>query len=536
MIAGQVRAQSGLLWAAALAGALVAAASVGLLGLSGWFIVGSAIAGAGGLMAVQAFNYLLPSACIRLLAIVRTAARYGERVTGHEAALNALASLRPSLFDALAAAPPECSMALSSGETSARLVQDVDAVQTLFVRLSSPWSLGAGAVSAVGLAMLASPSAGLAILAGMAAAVLGAAILGRRLADPAGRDVQAAIGALKARLTAFQAATPELRAYGLEDWAGQEAAEAARVLDEATLRGATAGGWMTAWQAAAGGGAVAGAVVAASSAPAPLIALAALCAVTGVEAAAGLATALRQRGAAEAAIERLDRLADPDEEIQRVDRPDGVEIQLLTADLRLAPPMRLAIGGVSGAGKTTLIERILGLRAATNGEIAVGGVDLADMAAGGQRPLFAYAAQTVQLIEGSVRDNLALADPTATEARMSAALIDVGLDARLGLDTPLGADGERLSGGERRRLALARAWLRPAAWLVLDEPTEGLDAATEARVLAALDRRLGESGQGLILVSHRPAPVALCDTQAVVEGISGEGRVDLRPKRAAEAT
>ena len=531
MIAGQVRVQNGRLWAAAVAGALVSAASVGLLGLSGWFIVGSAIAGAGGLMAVQAFNYLLPSACIRLLAIVRTAARYGERVAGHEAALNALARMRPALFDALAAAPPERSMALSSGETSARLVQDVDAIQTLFVRLSSPWSLGAGAVSAIGLALLASPLAGLAILTAMTAAVLGAAVLGRVLADPAGREAQAATGALKARLTALEAATPELRAYGLEGWASEQAAEAGAALDEAVLRGATAGGWMTAWQAAVGGAAVAGAVVAASSAPAPLIALAALCAVTGVEAAAGLATALRQRGAAEAAIERLDRLAAPDPQAGRGGRPEGDEIQLLTVGLRLTPPMRLAIGGASGAGKTTLVERMLGLRASPGGEVMVGSVDLADMAPGGQRPLFAYAAQTVQLIEGSVRDNLALADPEATEAQMSAALVDVGLDGRLGLDTPLGVDGERLSGGERRRLALARAWLRPAAWLVLDEPTEGLDAATETRVLAALDRRLGESGQGLILISHRPAPVALCDTLVVVEGIGGDGRIDLRPMR-----
>ncbi|MFN4186303.1 MAG: amino acid ABC transporter ATP-binding/permease protein, partial [Hyphomonas sp.] len=133
---------------AAAGGAVVAVAATCLLGLSGWFITGAAIAGVAGSAAVQAFNYMMPSATIRLLAILRTGARYIERVAGHEAALKALARLRPQLFDALAAAPPAQALALSSGEASARLVQDVDAVQTLFVRLSAPWALGAGAVSA----------------------------------------------------------------------------------------------------------------------------------------------------------------------------------------------------------------------------------------------------------------------------------------------------------------------------------------------------------------------------------------------------
>ena len=67
------------------------------------------------------------------------------------------------------------------------------------------------------------------------------------------------------------------------------------------------------------------------------------------------------------------------------------------------------------------------------------------------------------------------------------------------------------SGGGRRRLSLARALLRPAPWLVLDEPTEGLDSATEALVIARLSQRLSRTGQGLLLITHRPAPLALCE-------------------------
>jgi ATP-binding cassette subfamily C protein CydC len=129
-----------------------------------------------------------------------------------------------------------------------------------------------------------------------------------------------------------------------------------------------------------------------------------------------------------------------------------------------------------------------------------------------------------------VRENLRLAVPTADDDQLWAVLEDAGLTDRIraapgGLDAPLGENGARLSGGERRRLGLARAYLRPAPWLVLDEPTEGLDAATEAKVLDRLAQRLQRTGQGLILVSHRPAPLALCDQTLTVSGIASDGHV-----------
>lgn len=114
-----------------------------------------------------------------------------------------------------------------------------------------------------------------------------------------------------------------------------------------------------------------------------------------------------------------------------------------------------------------------------------------------------------------MRDNLRLAAPKATDDQLWAVLEDAALADRIraapeGLSAYLGDDGERLSGGERRRLALARAYLRDAPWLLLDEPTEGLDAATEALVVARLDARLARTGQGLVLVSHRAAAAAVC--------------------------
>ncbi|MDO9608005.1 MAG: ATP-binding cassette domain-containing protein [Brevundimonas sp.] len=534
LIAAQRQAQRARLRIAAAGGAVVAVAATCLLGLSGWFITGAAIAGVAGSAAVQAFNYMMPSATIRLLAILRTGARYIERVAGHEAALKALARLRPQLFDALAAAPPAQALALSSGEASARLVQDVDAVQTLFVRLSAPWALGAGAVSAALLAGMASPVAGLMLLLAMGLSAAGSVLIARRLAAPAGREVQIATGRLKDRLASLEAVSPELKAYGLDRWAASEAAHAASGLDRAQIALSQAGGWMAAWQATVTGLAVAAVVPATLGASLPMTALAALAAVMGIEAAAGLVGALQQNGAAVEAARRLDALASVPS-LAPSPAPSEASLVLSADGAHLAPQMRLGLIGPSGSGKTTLAERLVGLRDALPNEARLGGLDIAAIAPDDRRPLFAYAAQDIRLIDGTIRDNLLLAGP-ADDTALWRALEDAALAERVradpaGLDARVGPNGERLSGGERRRLGLARAYLRSAPWLVLDEPTEGLDPATEVQVLSALDRRLKHSGQGLIVVSHRPAPTELCDRVIRVEGIAEDGKISLSAAR-----
>ncbi|MEH6663428.1 MAG: ATP-binding cassette domain-containing protein [Brevundimonas sp.] len=516
MIAGQRRLERGRLRLAAAGGAVVSVAAVCLLGLSGWFITGAALAGTAGLLAAQTFNYLMPSAIIRLLAILRTGARYVERVAGHEAALRALSRLRPQLFTALAAAPPERALALSSGEASARLIQDVDAIQTLFVRLSTPWALGAGALSAVILTSMAAPIAGLLLALTLGVGALGSVILARRLSDPAGRDLQVAVGALKDHIGALEAAAPEMKAYGLQGWAADSTASVAARLDRIQTRLSLAAGWIALWQAGVTALAVVLVVPATAGAALPMTALAALAAVMGVEAASGLAGVLHQNGGAVQAMSRLeDMISGAPADQQATAASHGLGLPALGVDL--APGMRLAFTGASGAGKTSLIERLAGLRAARAGEWFIGGVDAAHLRPEARRALFAYAAQDVRLIDGTVRQNLLLAGP-ADDAALWRALEDAALAHRVeadprGLDAPVGPGGEFLSGGERRRLALARACLRDAPWLLLDEPTEGLDAATESRVIEALERRLARTGQGLLLVSHRQAPLGLCTRQ-----------------------
>jgi ATP-binding cassette, subfamily C, bacterial CydC len=523
LVAEQRRRQAGPLIMAAAASAVVGAGSTALLGLSGWFITGAALAGAAGLAAAQAFNVLLPSATIRLLAILRTAARYGERLQGHAAALDALAAIRPRLFAALAAAPPREALAISRGEAAARLVQDVDAVETRFVRLSAPWGAAAGVGMALALGALAGIAPALAILAAVALHLVLARLLTRRLSAPAGAAIQAAGGELKEALAAFAAAAPELKVYGAQGPALDRIAELGGRLDALKVRAARAQGMLGLSEGALTGLTVAAVLALAAPASAPLAALAALAAVMAIEAVAPIARAFEQDGAAEAAGERLDAILrhTPASALPaRAARP-----ALRLQGLELAPGGRLALTGPTGSGKTTRLEQLVGLRPAPAGVFALDGQDGASLAPAALRPAFAYAPQDAALLAGTVRENLKLAAPAADDEALWAALDDAALAERVralpqGLDTWLGEAGERLSGGERRRLSLARALLRDAPWLLLDEPTEGLDPATEARVVARLDARLRETGQGLVLVSHRKAPLALCEQKAAVETVS----------------
>ncbi|KRA76404.1 ABC transporter ATP-binding protein [Caulobacter sp. Root656] len=537
---------------AALSAVIVGAGSVLLLGLSGWFLTGAAIAGVAGLAAAQAFNVLLPSAGIRLLAILRTAFRYLERLSGHAAALKALAAIRPTLYASLAAAPPAQALALSRGEASARLVQDVDAVETRLIRLSAPWGAGAAVTAGLAMAAPAGWASALVVALAVAATVLGVRVLTRRLTARTGPAIQQAAGDLKDALAAYAAAAPELRVYGVQDHAAAEIAGKGARLDSLKRQAVAAGGWVMGLQGAILGLAVAGVLALAHDAATPLAAMAGLACAMALEGLAGLGKAFEQDAGADAAAERLDAVLGHEPVTADAQAsPDRPSLGL--GDLILEPGSRLVLTGPSGAGKTTVLERLLGLRfpkSAHPGECrdpdgmalrlipeaprhiqsATPPRDLGpgirrderlkyeDQAPSAlTRAAFAHAPQDAAMIAGTVRANLALAGPHAEEALWDA-LADAALEARVralpqGLDTWIGENGERLSGGERRRLSLARALLRDAPWLLLDEPTEGLDAATEALVVARLDARLKRTGQGLVLVSHRPAPRALCDRE-----------------------
>jgi ATP-binding cassette subfamily C protein CydC len=514
-----IRRHAGALAFAAAGAALAATAATLLLGVSGWFLAGAGFAGAAGPLAVQAFNYLLPSAGFRALAIVRTAGRYGERIWSHEAALKVLAGLRPALFLLIAAAPSRQALGLSSGEASARVVQDVDLLETAIVRRPAPWAAAAGLGAGLATTGLVSALAALAFCAGYAGLLAASRWLSPRwLAGPV-KVRQEAVGALKDAVSAYAAASAELRSFGLTEPARAAIRARDAQAGEAALKTAEAEAALGLAQALLTALTVLSVALAVQNAAPPLAALAVLGALAGLETAGGLTRAAEQAPGLKAGLARLDEWAAP---LKASAPPGRAGDQLALFGQVLQPGTRLVLQAPSGGGKSTLIEAMVGLRAPPPGVITVGGQPLEHLAEGAARDLFAWAAQDSRAISGSVADNLRLAAPKLSDEALWAALETAQLADRVrrapgGLGAWVGDGGDLLSGGERRRLAIARALLRDAPWLVLDEPSEGLDPATEAALVAALGAHLDRTGQGLILASHRPGMRALATQEITLQ-------------------
>ena len=505
IVAAECAARRGR-WRPYLLAAIVATASVALLGLSGWFLAGAALAGVAGVSAAAAFNYMLPAAAIRLMAIARTGARYGERLAGHGLALSVMARVRGRIYGAIAAMPPARALALGYGEATARLVQDVAAVENALIRRPAPWAAGVAVACGAVLAALTGWAAAIAVLLGFAGAFWGARRIARRLAGP-GRRVQRATGTLKNVLAEQIAAAPELRCFGLEERALATVERHAAHL--ALARDAHARGTVLLDLLMPAVAVVLSAVVLGVAAPAgaPLAALAGLAVLATGGELGGAMRALAEAGKVREAERRLNDYFTDAPAVPSLAAPCAApDVEILAQSCAVRDRLTI-LSGASGTGKTTLAEMLVGLRPAERGAARVGGVDIANLPAAVLRATFAWMPQDAQLLTGTVRDNLMLARPDGDDALFWAALADAELAERVramprGLDSWVGENGEALSGGEGRRLALARAYCAATPWLLLDEPFAGLDRAMEARVVALLRDRLDRTGQRAILITH----------------------------------
>ena len=509
----------------ALGFAAALAAGVGgliLLALSGWFLTAAALAGGSGAAAVAAFNYLIPAAAIRGLAVVRTAARYGERLWSHEAALHALAGMRAALFARLAHADGRSAPDLSGGDASARLIGDIAALEDLVVR--RPGIPAAFGTMLVGLAAVALAGwlAALMLVAVLALLLAALARLPVRLSAAPAAEAAAATAELRRMLVDYAAARSEIITYGLADRVTALLVAQADRLDNAQRQlariEAASSGLLILGSAAA-----AAATLLVSTASAPLTALAMLAATASIEAVAAIARSSAREAAVTEGTERLRVLLALPVPQGKDAPPAAAPLPIGLGQAPFAPASRIALVGPSGSGKTRVIEALAGLRAPAHG-LSLGGKELAALSEADIRAQIALAPQEPMLIAGTVADNLRLARPGIDAPAMEQALRTAQLWNRIarmphGLDTMLGEDGGVLSGGERKRLSLARALLAGRPWLLLDEPTEGLDIATEAALVTALYAWLETTGTGLLIASHRPAPLALATQQVPVEAI-----------------
>jgi ATP-binding cassette subfamily C protein CydC len=498
---------------AVVAAVAAAVASVLLLGLSGGFITGAAVAGAGGIVAVQAFNYLLPSAAIRALAIIRTVARYGERLASHRAALLAMATLRTGLFGEIIGSRSSAALTIGAGDAAARLVQDVDTLEDQIVRRPArPVAIAAGLL-AIGLGF----AAGWVVILLLALVLIVVPLLARRfgphLLDAPAQRLQAATALLKQDFVDYASAAPEIRAYRLGDQVAALLEGHAGRIDAAHRDLARGEAALAAMLAVASGAAVA-MVLAFSTASLPWTILVALAAGAAVDALAAEVRSLSRESLVAASKMRLATLLVP----PAVAAPALAGRQIIVPDggagLALEPGNRLAIVGPSGSGKTRLLEGLAGLRPDEPLGLRVDGASVEALGIEQLRAVFALSPQNAQMIAGTVADNLRLARPGVTMADMWDALGVACLDDDVrampaALDTWIGDGGARLSGGQRKRLSLARALLAGRPWLLLDEPSEGLDPVTEARLASRLQQWLTTTATGLIIVSHRPALWAL---------------------------
>ena len=489
---------------ALLGGALLAAvtvlAGVALLGLSGWFITATAIAGLSSATAL-AFDVFAPSAGIRLLALGRTASRYGERLVTHDATLRLLAGLRERLFRGWALPGAARLLLQRPARLLFRLTADIDALDSLYLRVLVPMAAALITALVVVLALAPlHPALGLGAGIWLLVAGIGLPVLAAlRALRPARRRAHAS-EALRARAIDLVAGQSDLVMAGRLRAQGAALAAADQrqaVSDDALNRIETGVGIGFGLASALLLSGMLLAVAALSEAGrigAPVAALGVLIALAALEPFAALRRGALELGRTLLAARRIGPRLAPAETAPVTASPSapglaarlsGVAVQhqgaALPALAELSLSLRLgetvAVVGPSGAGKSTLLSIIAG-------EIAPGQGQVEALPA-------TLLTQRTELFQDSLRDNLRLADPAADDGRLLAALASAGLRADVealpqGLDALLGENGLGLSGGQARRLTLARLILRDTPLWLLDEPTEGLDGATARDVMARL--------------------------------------------------
>jgi ATP-binding cassette, subfamily C, bacterial CydC len=519
------RSMRGRLLLAVLAGAAGCGCGVALLAASGFLLA----------RASQHPNIVAISmavVAVRALSVGRGLFRYLERLCSHDVAFRVLADVQVAIYRRLERLAPAGLAAFRSGDMLTRLISDVDATQDLFIRGIVPplAALLAGAGATTAVLLLLAPAAGV-LAAGLLAAGVLVPLVTVAAARRAAQRAAPARGELGATVTDLLNGSAELHAFGATEAGLARAWTADAALTRLARRSAAASGLgiglgavvsgLTLWGvlllgvAATGSGSL-------GRVPLAVIVLTALAAFEAVTALPAAALALGQSRAAAMRIAHVldapDPVRYPDPAFPAPGRPVQISIRggtvrysaeeppaVLDIELDLGPGRRVALVGATGAGKSTLAAVLFRFVDLSSGTARLNGRDLAGYDPDDVRAVISGCAQDPHIFDASIRDNLRLARPRASDAELAQAASDARLldwitSLPLGWDTPTGTHGAALSGGQRQRLALARALLADPALLILDEPTAHLDPANR-RALTA-DLLAATAGRATLLITH----------------------------------
>ncbi|MDG6094433.1 ABC transporter ATP-binding protein/permease [Acetobacter sp. AN02] len=487
---------------------------------------------------------------IVILTVAKSAAQYGQTLATQGLVLIVIRGLQGEMFSHLCTADVSRLEQEVPASLAARFTTDVVSIRDAMIRAVS--SVG-DVVTVIGLVVaMFWMDWELSLIAGLLYPVAAVPIqkLGKRVRRASG-NVQEQTGQTAALLTESFSLARTVRVYRLEDREVARADHSFDMLHSAFLRivkgrarvdpllEALGGSAVAAvlgfagWRAAMGGatlGDFSGFVAALLLAARPLRALGALNAALQ-EGLAGLARifsvideapAIRSDSTARLLPDGHGHLVFRDVTFRYADGREG----LRGLNFEARPGLTVALVGPSGAGKSTALSLIPRLHDVTSGSVTLDGVDLRELRLDSLRDALAYVSQDTLLFDLSVRENILMGRPGATEDELYQAAEMASADAFIrllpeGYDTRVGPGGQRLSGGQRQRIALARALLRNPRLLLLDEATSALDSENEAQVQAALGAV--RKGRTTIVVAHRLSTVRSADLVIVLdEGVAVE--------------
>ncbi|MGK3224787.1 cysteine/glutathione ABC transporter ATP-binding protein/permease CydC [Enterobacter soli] len=516
-------------------------ASIGLLTLSGWFLSASAVVGVAGL---YSFNYMLPAAGVRGAAITRTAGRYFERLVSHDATFRVLQHLRIYTFSKLLPLSPAGLARFRQGELLNRVVADVDTLDHLYLRVISPL-VGAFVVIVVVTLGLCTLDVPIALTLGgiMLLTLFLLPPLFYRAGKPTGENLTRLRGEYRQQLTSWLQGQAELTIFGASQRYRARMESTELNWHEAQRRQSELTAFSQALMMLIGGFAVvamlwmASGGVGGNTQPGALIALFVFCALAAFEALAPVTGAFQHLGQVIASAVRITQITEQEPEVQfqaqQTAVPPQVALQLQDitfayagqtqnalegVNLSVPAGARIALLGRTGCGKSTLLQLLTRAWDPQHGNVLFNDVPLREFSEHALRKTVSVVPQRVHLFSATLRENLRLAAPEASDNVLSAMLERVGLHKLLeddGLNSWLGEGGRQLSGGELRRLAIARALLHDAPLMLLDEPTEGLDATTESQILDLLANAM--AGKTVIMVTHRLRGLASFDQIIVMD-------------------